>query len=217
MKRRGRSRGERYVLQVESQPPAPQLALATTADIAELAALARAELPTMTNLHDEGNWARHRRFGTGRQLRGGWTVTLRASHHARELIGFAWVDDAMLVEFGVLEPWWCINALVVAPSHRGRGFGTQLVEAVATAGRSAGVALLFGQTVPDAVPFWRRSGFILGEPLEPLVTNNPARRVDADPANLTLSPGNPDRWFVRYLATEPGSVRSGLVPARLLP
>lgn len=202
---------------MEDEPYAPALTLATAADIADLAALARAELPTMTVLHDEGDWISHKRFGTGRQLRESWTVMLRGSRPAGELIGFAWVDDAMFVEARVSEPWWCINALVVAPSHRGRGFGTQLLEAVAAAGRSAGVALLFGQTLPNAAPFWRRSGFILAEPLEPLVTSAPARRVDADPTHLTLPPGNPDRWFVRYLATEPGSVRSGLVPTSFLP
>jgi GNAT superfamily N-acetyltransferase len=189
--------------------------LATAADIADLAALTRAELPTMTALHDEAGWISHQRFGTGRQPRDSWTVMLRESRADGELIGFAWVDDAMFVEAGVIEPWWCINALVVEPSRRGQGFGTQLLEAVAMAGRSAGVALLFGQTVPDAVTFWRRSGFTLTEPMEPLITNSPARRVDTDPVNLTLPPGHPDRWFVRYLATEPGSVRSGLVPARL--
>ncbi len=206
----------RYVLQVEDHPDAPRLTLATDADIAELAALARAELPTMTALHDEAGWINYQRFGTGHQPRESWTVMLRASRPAKDLVGFAWVDDAIFVEAGVSEPWWCINALAVARSHRGQGFGTQLVEAVAAAGRSAEIALLFGQTVPDAVPFWQRSGFTLAEPLEPLVTSAPARRAAADPTHLRLPPGDPDRWFVRYLATEPGSVRSGLVPASFL-
>lgn len=202
---------------MEEQPDAARLALATPADIARLATLARAELPTMTYLHDRSNWIKHRRFGAGRQLRDSWTITLRASRPAGALIGFAWVDDAMFVEAEVSEPWWCINALVVARSHRGQGFGTLLVEAVADAGRSAGVDLLFGQTVPNAVPFWQKAGFILADPLEPLKTSAPARRVSAEPTNLTLAPGAPDRWFVRYLATEPGSVRSGLIPASLVP
>lgn len=195
----------------------PRLALAAKADIADLAALARAELPTMTALHDEEGWMTYQRFGAGRQPRESWTVMLRDSTEEGELIGFAWVDDSMFVEAGITEPWWCINALAVIPSRRGQGFGTQLVEGVADAGRSAGVNLLFGQTVPGAVAFWQRSGFTLAEPMEPLVTNNPAGRMNLGPTNLRLAPGHPDRWFVRYLATEPGSVRSGLVPASFLP
>lgn len=202
---------------METEAHVPRLALAAEADIADLAALARAELPTMTALHDEEGWITHQRFGTGRQPRESWTVMLRDSTEEGELIGFAWVDDAMFVEAGITEPWWCINALAVTPSRRGQGFGTQLVEAMAGAGRSAGVNLLFGQTVPGAVTFWQRSGFTLAEPMEPLVTNNPAGRMNLDPTNLRLQPGHPDRWFVRYLATEPGSVRSGLVPASFLP
>lgn len=202
---------------MENQLDAPRLTLATAADITDLAALTRAELPTMTTLHDEAGWIKHRRFGTGRQPRESWTVMLRDNNTEGKLIGFAWVDDAMFVEAGTTEPWWCINALAVTPTHRGQRFGTQLVEAVAAAGRRAGVVLLFGQTVPDAVNFWRRSGFTLAGPEEPLVTSAPARRADAESAHFSLPPGNPDRWFVRYLATEPGSVRSGLVPAHLLP
>lgn len=170
----------------------------------------------MTALHDEAGWTTHQRFGTGRQARESWTVMLRDGPGEGELVGFAWVDDAMFVEARITEPWWCINALVVAPSRRGRGFGTQLVEAVASAGRSAGVTLLFGQTVPSAVTFWQRSSFLLAGPTEPLVTNNPARRMNLDPVDLSLPPGVPDRWFVRYLATGLSSVRSGLAPANLL-
>lgn len=201
---------------METESHVPRLALAAEADIADLAALARVELPTMTVLHDEEGWITYQRFGTGRQPRESWTVTLRDGHDEGELIGFAWVDDAMFVEGKVTEPWWCINALAVTPRRRGQGFGTQLVEAVASAGRSAGVSLLFGQTVPGAVTFWQRTGFTVAESMEPLLTNNPARRMNLDPANLRLPPGDPDRWFVRYLATEPGSVRSGLVPASFL-
>lgn len=201
---------------MDTEPHVPRLALAGESDIADLAALARAELPTMTALHDEAGWTTYKRFGTGRQARESWTVVLRDEQDEGELVGFAWVDDSMFTEGGITEPWWCINALVVAPKWRGQGFSTQLVEAVASAARSAGVILIFGQTVPGAVTFWQRSRFTVAGPAEPLVTNNPALRMNLDPVNLTLPPGAPDRWFVRYLLTEPGSIRSGLVPASLL-
>ncbi|PPI18920.1 hypothetical protein C5D04_00500 [Rathayibacter sp. AY1D2] len=187
---------------------------ATAQDAPELAALARAEMPTMTFLHDPDRWAH--RFDTGTSIRSSWTLVLRAGHPSGELIGFSWVDDAMFVDANVVEPWWCINALVVAPEYRRRGYGTGLLKVVLETARAAGAVLVYGQSLPAAIPFWREAGFIIGGEEEALRTHHPARRATGDPVMLTMAPGHSDRWFVKYTVSAKGSVQSGLLPASLL-
>lgn len=186
-------------------------------DVAELAALARLELPSMTSLHDEAGWQTFNRFDPGQQVRGNCTFLLRDGGEDGPLIGFIWADDAMYVDRDIVEPWWCINALAIAPQFRGIGRGGALVSAVASAGQLAGVVLLYGQTLPEAVPFWKALDFTLAGDGESIRTHGSARRTTGDPVMWSFQPGPGDRWFVKYLTAVPGSVRSGLVPASLLP
>ncbi len=186
-------------------------ALARSQDAIELAALARDEMPSMTFLHDAAEWGH--RFGEGRTVRDSWTLALRDRSASGELIGFAWVDDAMFVDANILEPWWCINAVAVASKYRRRGLGTRLVAHILDAATVAGVVLVYGQSLPTAVAFWQNSGFLVGAEGEPLRTHSAARRSTGDPVMLRLPPDGSDRWFVRYTAVQPGSVQSGLIPA----
>jgi GNAT superfamily N-acetyltransferase len=190
---------------------------ASSVDIPELAALARAELPEMTALHEEESWRTHDRFGDGTRVRGNCTLVLRQSGQNGALVGFVWADMAMRTDFAIEEPWWCINALAVVPAYRGLGLGAALVSSVETAARLAGVVLVYGQSVPEAVDFWRQNDYILAQPGECLKTHKPARRAGSDPVMLTARPGPHDRWFVKYLAETPGSVQCGLLPESMLP
>lgn len=187
--------------------------LATPQDAIELAAFARVEMPSMTFLHDADRWSH--RFGDGRTIRDSWTLVLRDRSASGELIGFAWVDDAMFVDAKILEPWWCINAVAVASKHRRRRLGGRLVAEILNAASAAGVVLVYGQSLPAAVEFWQNSGFLVGAEGEPLRAHNAAQRSIGDPVMLTLPPDGSDRWFVRYTTDRPGSVRSGLLPASL--
>ncbi|NQX37134.1 GNAT family N-acetyltransferase [Herbiconiux sp. VKM Ac-2851] len=193
------------------------LSIANPADVPELAAIARAELPSMTALHDEQGWQTYNRFGAGSQLWGNCTLILRHGGEDGPASGFIWADSAMHTDSGIEEPWWCINAVAIAPHCRGAGRGTALVSRVTSAARTAGVQLLYGQSVPAAVPFWKKLGFILAGEAEPIRTHSPARRTVGGPVMLTAEPGAGDRWFVKYLATAPGSVSSGLLPVSMLP
>ncbi len=194
------------------QPNGDYLAAACGDDVPELAALARAELPTMTALHGEAGWQTYNRFGNGQRARGNCTFVLRNGGPDGQLIGFVWADDAMYVDYDIVEPWWCVNAVAIAPPFRGMGRGTALIAEVASVGSQAGVVLLYGQSVPTAVAFWEGLGFLLADVGEPLRTSSPARRRAADPAMLTAQPGLGDRFFVKYLTNVPGSVRSALLP-----
>jgi len=191
-------------------------ATATPADVHEIADLARYELPSMISLHGEAGWTNFNRFGRGQQVRGNCTLVLRDGGPGGPLIGFIWADDAMYTDHGIAEPWWCINALAIAPQFRGKGRGTALVSEVASAGALAGVVLLYGQSVPSAVPFWEGLGYLLADDGESVGTHSPARRVTGDKVLATFEPGPGDRFFMKYLTNIPGSVRSGLLPASRL-
>lgn len=122
----------------------------------------------------------------------------------------------MRIDCDIVEPWWCVNALAIDPRFRGKGRGTSLVSEVASAGKLAGVDLLYGQSVPGAVTFWERLGFILAGDGEAIRTHSAAERSTGDRVNLNLKPGPGDRFFIKYLTETPGSVRSGLLPASRL-
>lgn len=191
-------------------------ASASLTDVPEIAALARAELPSMTSLHSEAGWTNFNRFGRGQQVRGNCTLILRDGGPDGPLIGVIWADDAMYTDHGIAEPWWCINALAIAPQFRGKGRGSALVSEVSAVGAIAGVALLYGQSVPNAVSFWKELGCVLADDGESIGTHKPARRVTGEKVMLMFEPGPGDRFFVKYLTSVPGSVRSGLLPAAQL-
>ena len=193
------------------------IAPATQDDVPELAALARDQLPSMTGLHTKKSWRDFNRFGSGQQVRGNCTMLLRDGDENGPLIGFIWADDAMRIDYDIVEPWWCVNALAIAPQYTREGRGAALVAEVVAAAKLAGVVQLYGQTVPAAVPFWKHLGFTIAGHGEALRTYNQARHATGAPIGINAEPGPDDRWFVRYLTDAPGSVNSLLFPASLLP
>jgi GNAT superfamily N-acetyltransferase len=182
-------------------------------DVPELAALARDRLPSMLALHSEAGWHRFNRFGNGQRARGNCTLVLRDGDERGPLIGFVWTDDAMRVDYGIVEPWWCINALAIAPQYSSTGRGTALVNAVTEAARSAGVVQLYGQTVPTAVDFWMKAGFTVADDAEELRSDYPALSASGDRLRINAASGPGDRWFVKTLLDVPGTKMSLLAPA----
>jgi GNAT superfamily N-acetyltransferase len=184
--------------------------------VLELAALARAELPSMTALHDDEGWVNYNRFGAGREIFGNCTLTLRAGP-GEQLIGFIWADAAMFTDHGILEEWWCINALAIAPTFRNKGRGAALVSEVVSAASLVGGGLLYGQSVPRAASFWVNMGFILADEGEAINTTSPARRTGQNPTNYVFAPGPGDRFFLKWLPADPESSQSRLLPRSQMP
>jgi GNAT superfamily N-acetyltransferase len=130
-------------------------------DIESLAALAREELPRMTSLHEPESWRTHLRFGMGQNPQDRLFAVARETEGAPPY-GFCWVDAAMRVDCGIEEPWWCINALVVAASQRGHGTGSALAEIVKQRAASVGIVSLYGVSYSSSAPFWKAQGFDVG-------------------------------------------------------
>lgn len=169
-------------------------------DVEEIAALSVAELPTMTALHDAEGWKTHNRFGRGANIRGNCTAVLREAGSAGPLIGFIWADSAMMIDYDLDVPWWCINAVAVSPAHRGAGRGARLVSLVQQAADKAGVELLYGQSVPGAVAFWETLGWNVAAPGEDLRMPRAVRRANGELVTMRLQPGPDDRFFLQHTA-----------------
>ena len=178
--------------------------------------MARNLLPYMPALHDDIGWRTHNRFGDGRAVRGSCTLIARDSSQANQMIGFAWFDDALYVDSDVDEPWWCVNAIAVDPLQRGRGAGRALVAEIEFLARRAGVAMLYGQSVPDAVTFWHSQNYSVHREDETLTAHPYAVLRDGRRVRATFSPGPGDRFFTKVIAFEPGSVRSLLLAESVL-
>jgi GNAT superfamily N-acetyltransferase len=179
-------------------------------DVEEMAALSVAELPTMTALHDVEGWRTHNRFGRGANVRGNCTAVLRDGGAAGTLIGFIWADSAMMIDCDLDVPWWCINAVAVSPAYRGAGRGARLVSLVQQAADEAGVELLYGQSVPGAVKFWKTLGWNVADPGEDLRMPRAVRRTNGELVTMRLQPGPDDRFFLQHTAHSnqpPGLVR----------
>lgn len=179
-------------------------------DVEEIAALSVTELPTMTALHDVEGWRTHNRFGRGANVRGNCTAVLREGSSAGALIGFIWADSAMMIDYDLDVPWWCINAVAVSPSYRGAGRGARLVSLVQQAAGEAGVEILYGQSVPGAVAFWETLSWSVADPGEDLRMPRAVRRTNGELVTMRLQPGSDDRFFLHYTGhtnQPPGLVR----------
>ena len=70
-------------------------------------------------------------------------------------------DDGRVLGYGVLNAASGeVDAVFVEPAQHGHGIGARLLKAVEDAGRVAGCARLFLSASLNAVPFYRRAGFI---------------------------------------------------------
>jgi ribosomal protein S18 acetylase RimI-like enzyme len=103
-------------------------------------------------------------------------------------VGLAWsrLDDEEPDVAHLFQLW-------VAPEHRGKGIGSQLLEAVLAWAPSTGASVLrLGVTRGDsaAVRLYRRAGFVdAGEP-QPL---RPGSKLLSQPMHLTLKAASDDR------------------------
>lgn len=186
-------------------------AIACRHDVPDLVALAREALPSFPALHGEDGWRTSYRFGGGLHPRDNYLLVVRDGGENGSLVGFIWVDAAMAVDYTVIEPWWCINAVAIAPAYRRAGHGRALVHTAVERAREIGVVLIYGLSVRGAVPFWEDLGFTVAADQEPLISDRPARLASGRLAPLDLEPQTEHRWFVAYLQ-EPASADSVLVP-----
>lgn len=186
---------------MEARDVTEHVAIGCRHDVPELAALARETLPSFPALHDEDGWDAHYRFGAGLHPRDSFLPVVRSGSGDGELVAFVWVDAAAAADHGIVEPWWCINALSVAPKFRRQGFGRALVGAVAARAQEAGVELLYGLSVPSATRFWQACGLSIAGDGEALVSDRPSRRADGTLSRVHFDVATPgDRWFVGRLA-----------------
>lgn len=168
-------------------------------DAADIADLARKQLPEMTYLHDAEGWTKHARFGAGRHPRDKFALVARLTDTG-ELIGFFWVDDAPATDFGIAEPWWCINALAVRSDLQRKGLGRSLVGIIVQQATEFGVHLLYGLCYPVAAPFWEKQGFIVGAKDQDMIVDRPVQMLDGSQARVSswdCEPGN--HFFLRHL------------------
>ncbi len=161
------SRWDRFWRVSESATPTgPQLhvRVGRRRDVPAIVELARRRLPTMSHLHDESSWDRTDRFGLGDHPQDRYfpVVYDARADGSEDLVAFAWVDAALADDYGVDEPWWCINAIAVGEPYVGQGIGSRLVEMIEVQAREAGVVSVYGQAYQSAATFWRSCGFSVG-------------------------------------------------------
>jgi GNAT superfamily N-acetyltransferase len=116
----------------------------------------------------------------------------------------------MMIDYELDVPWWCINAVAVSPAYRGAGRGARLVSLVQQAADEAGVELLYGQSVPAAVGFWKTLGWDVAEAGEDVRTPHAVRRMNGEFVTMRLQPGPGDRFFLQpttHTSQPPGLVR----------
>ena len=180
-------------------------------DVEEIAALSVTELPTMTALHDVDGWRTHDRFGRGTKVRGNCTAVLRDGSSAGPLVGFIWADSAMMFDYDLDVPWWCINAVAVSPAYRCAGRGARLVSLVQQAAEKVGVELLYGQSVPGAIAFWESLGWNVADAGEELRMPHAVQRTNGELVRMRFQPGPDDRFFLQHTTHTnhpPGLVRN---------
>lgn len=176
----------------------------------ELAKLARMQLPSMTFLHEPELWDNTYRFGAGIHARDNYLLTARAElpDGSSSLAAFFWVDQAIRADYGIDQPWWCINAIAVASRFQRGGLGSGLVKQIREKANDVGVTSIYGLSHPTGFSFWEsQEGFTLAPlgtalvPSEPVITPAGLRTTHLEP-----EPGH--RFF--YAATDaPGTVVLG--------
>lgn len=167
-------------------------------DVPELIDLARKQLPSMTYLHDLDSWRSTYRFGAGLHPRDNYFLVLRAVQQDGQepLVGFIWADPSLHVDYGIDQPWWCINAVAIATPFQAGGLGHQLVEAVHEQASTVGVVSIFGLSHPSGFGFWEaQDGFSLTPPGKPLVSSEPVEIPHSAPRHISLDPEPDHRFF----------------------
>jgi GNAT superfamily N-acetyltransferase len=119
-------------------------------------------------------------FPPGAPARGGWdAVQVAASMLPVALAGrgrfraFARAGAA-LEEATRDEDGWYLQALGVTPRQQGRGLGSRILAPVLEAADSHGVTCGLHTSDAANVPFYERFGFVLIEPLHPIIPGGPS-------------------------------------------
>lgn len=165
--------------------------LACRHDVPDIVRLARDQLPGMTYIHETEGWRNYYRFGAGLHPRDNYFVIVRINQDG-PLLGLAWVDAAAAHDYGIAEPWWCINAVAVVKEVAGKGLGTALVKMIKAQAESAGVVSLYGICYPSSAGFWHKQGFALTELGGGATADGPVRMLDGSHKVFSMSgePGN---------------------------
>lgn len=146
-------------------------------DVPALQAMAIELLPDLTALHGP-DWTA--RLGNGRVWVESLLVVVRDSDAGDTPVGFAWGSAAMFEDSGVLEPWWCLNAVARQPAYRGRKIGERLVDVVREHARKAGVVSLYGICGRSLTPWYENQGFTVLAPGQKIESDGAARRFGND-------------------------------------
>ncbi|MFE5309524.1 GNAT family N-acetyltransferase [Isoptericola sp. NPDC056605] len=186
--------------------PHLQVRIGCQRDVPAIEELARRRLPTMSHLHDRSSWDRTDRFGPGSHPRDRYSPVV---HDARtdgteNLVAFAWVDAALADDYGVEEPWWCINAIAVAEPYAGHGIGGGLVEMIEGQAREAGVVSLYGQAYQSAAQFWRSNGFSVGALGGLLTSESKVSVAGRGRQQVVLNAEANQHFFVKQIDGSPG-------------
>lgn len=157
--------------------------------------MGRARLPSMTYLHDTQEWKDFYRFGAGQHYQDNFLPVARQSlpNEADRIIGLFWVDQSMRIDYGINEPWWCINAIAVDPEFERCGLGTGFVNMIREQACHVGVTSIYGLSHPSGYAFWEaQPDFTLLEPGAPLGASQPVQlrggqlrqaRFDSEPGH----------------------------------
>lgn len=158
-------------------------------DFPDIVGLARDQMPEMTALHDERGWQDHGRLGMGRHPRETFVLVARQGD---SLLGFCWVDAAAVTDYGVAEPWWCINAVAVRGDLQGKGLGSQFAKIIKQQAEQIGITMLYGTCYPSSAAFWRHSGFVVGELEQDAQSDRPVKLLDGQEKGIAwqCEPGN---------------------------
>lgn len=185
-------------------------------DVPDLVTLACAQLPSMTYLHDPESWANFYRFGAGQHPQDNYFIVLRAMQAGGQepLVGFVWVDPSLHVDYGIDQPWWCINAIAVAEPYQGMGLGRRLVAMIRQQAGEVGVVSIYGLSHPSGFGFWEaQGGFSLTPPGAPLVSSKPVPTPNSGPQTVSLQPEPDHRFF--YASTAARTPRDIVLGADL--
>jgi GNAT superfamily N-acetyltransferase len=174
--------------------------LACRHDVPDIVVLAREQLPDMTYLHDETSWRTYHRFGDGSHARDNYLIVTRAEG-SDQLLGFLWADAAPYQDYGVIEPWWCLNALAVAEHAQGKGLGRLMVSSAWSRAEASGVVSVYGTSYPQSAEFWARCGFAVASEKERLGADRLVRFANGSRKHLEMTAERGNRWFVRSRAS----------------
>ena len=117
--------------------------------------------------------------------------TLIVAATRREVCGVALATPSLWFEHRLNDPWWSLDAVVVAPTWQNHGLGASLVAGIVHRARTASVSCLYGLCAPKLADWYRQLGFDVSAPSEQLDTG-----LDVNYQRLLLTTEN-ECWISR--------------------